>query len=106
MDEKQIGNVIAKIDSLPVGTIIELFQGPKLIESHIKVINEKNHTFGFLDKGDYNVRFIIDENKNGRWDTGSLTLKKQAEETRWWNETITVRPNWDIEVVLDLKKVK
>ncbi len=106
IDEKQIGNVIAKIDSIPVGTIIELFQGTKLIETHTKKSNEKTHTFGFLDKGDYRIRFILDENKNGRWDTGSLTTKKQAEETRWWNETITVRPNWDIEVVLDLKKVK
>ena len=104
IDEKQIGNVIAKIDSIPAGTIIELFQGTKLIESHSKQSNEKTYTFGFLDKGDYRIRFILDENKNGRWDTGSLTEKKQAEETRWWNESITVRPNWDMEVVLDLKK--
>jgi uncharacterized protein (DUF2141 family) len=104
MEEKQIGNVIAKIDSIPTGTIIELFQGTNWIESHIKQANEKTYTFGYLEKGDYNIRFILDENKNGRWDTGSLTLKKQAEETRWSNETITVRPNWDIEVVLDLKK--
>lgn len=106
LEEKQIGNVLAKIDSLPTGTIIELFQDTKLIESHIKQASEKNYTFRFLDKGDYRIRFVLDENKNGRWDTGSLTLKKQAEETRWWNETITVRPNWDIEVVLDLKKVR
>jgi uncharacterized protein (DUF2141 family) len=106
LEEKQIGNIIAKLDSIPVGTIIELFQGSKLVEAHIKQANEKAHTFGFLDKGDYTIRFILDENKNGRWDTGNLTLKKQAEETRWWNETVTVRPNWDIEVVLDLKKVR
>ena len=31
IDEKQIGNVIAKIDSIPTGTIIELFQVTKLI---------------------------------------------------------------------------
>ncbi len=104
IDEKQIGNVIAKIDSIPTGTIIELFQGTKLIESHTKLSNEKTYTFGFLDKGDYRIRFILDENKNGRWDTGSFIEKKQAEETRWWNESITVRPNWDMEVVLDLKK--
>jgi uncharacterized protein (DUF2141 family) len=104
IDEKQIGNVIAKIDSIPAGTIIELFQGTKLIEKHTKQTDEKTYTFGFLEKGDYRIRFILDENKNGRWDIGSLTTKKQAEETRWLNETITVRPNWDIEVVLDLKK--
>jgi hypothetical protein len=104
IDEKQIGNVIAKIDSIPTGTIIELFQGTKLIESHTKQTNEKTYTFGFLDKGDYRIRFILDETKNSRWDTGSFTEKKQAEETRWWNESITVRPNWDMEVVLDLKK--
>ena len=104
VEEKQIGNILAKLDSLPDGTIVELFQGTKLIVSHIKQTNEQSYTFGFLDKGDYRFRFILDANKNGRWDTGSLTLKKQAEETRWWNETITVRPNWDIELVLDLKK--
>ena len=104
IDEKQIGNILVKLDSLPAGTIIELFQGTKLIESHTKLGTEKTYTFGFLDKGDYRIRFILDENKNGRWDTGSLTEKKQAEETRWWNESITVRPNWDVEVVLDLKK--
>ena len=106
IDEKQIGNIVANIDSIPAGTIIELFQDTKLIETHIKQKNERTYTFGFLDKGDYRVHYILDENKNGRWDNGSLTFKKQAEETRWWNETITVRPNWDVEVVLDLKKVK
>lgn len=106
LEEKQIGNVIAKLDSIPTGTILELFQGSKLVETHTKQATEKSYTFAFLEKGDYTIRFILDENKNGRWDTGSLTLKKQAEETRWWNETITVRPNWDIEVVLDLKKVR
>jgi len=105
VEEKQIGNIVAQLDSLPDGTIIELFQGTKLIESHTKQTNEKPYTFAFLEKGEYRFRFILDENKNGRWDTGSLTTKKLAEETRWWNETITVRPNWDIEVVLDLKKV-
>ncbi len=104
VDEKQIGNILVKLDSIPDGTIIELFQGTKIIEAHTKQTSENSFTFGFLNKGDYRFRFILDENKNGRWDTGNLTDKKHAEETRWWNESITVRPNWDMEVVLDLKK--
>jgi len=54
--------------------------------------------------GKYYFRVIYDENKNGRWDSGNVKLKKYPENI-WIDPTqITLRPNWDSEEKLDIPK--
>jgi hypothetical protein len=49
---------------------------------------------------DYRIRIITDSNKNGRWDSGNILQRKQAEKVMYHPATLTVKPNWDLE---DLK---
>lgn len=50
---------------------------------------------------DYQLEIILDDNANGRWDTGNYDAKRQA-------EIVIIRPieklraNWDLEVKIDL----
>ncbi len=52
---------------------------------------------------DYQLEIILDDNANGRWDTGSYDAKRQAEK-------VIIRPveklraNWDLEVEVELKR--
>lgn len=48
-----------------------------------------------LQPGKYNIRIIVDENRNGKWDTGDLFAKKQPEFVIPYDETIELRAGWE-----------
>lgn len=47
--------------------------------------------------GKYSLRVIYDANKNGEWDTGNVSQKRQPERVWNYDKIITLRPNWDLE---------
>ena len=47
--------------------------------------------------GKYQMRLIIDENGNDKWDTGELENEIQAETIVYYNGVVEIRPNWDME---------
>ncbi len=55
--------------------------------------------------GQYQLRLILDENNNGRWDTGDYLNKQQPEKIIYYEGTIEVRANWDISLDWNLGKV-
>lgn len=57
-----------------------------------------------LEPGDYTFKVILDENQNGKWDTGSLDGYVQAETVDLYSTTTKVRANWEVEVALIPKK--
>ena len=104
LDEKQVGTLrLITKDVLPA-SIIELLKDGKVVHRHTVNLNEKEHVIDYLEKGDYGVRWIDDVSKNGLWDTGQLELKIQPEGVRIFKDTIVIRPNWEIEIVLSNDK--
>ncbi len=53
--------------------------------------------FDYLLPGKYRVKAIVDENHNGRWDTGSLIRRKQPEKAMMHPKVMDVRGNWELE---------
>ncbi len=53
--------------------------------------------FKFLEPGTYRVRLVMDENKNGKWDTGFLNIEKQPEHIIYYPGKIELRANWEQE---------
>ena len=47
--------------------------------------------------GKYNIRVVLDENKNGKWDSGDVAKNIQPEKVWWFDKTIGLRANWDLE---------
>ena len=83
------------INDFPV--IVQLVDDKdKVIKSRV-VKKRKLVNFEFIAPGEYFVRVIIDENKNGIWDTGNYLQNKQAENIIYSNEAIKIRANWDIQ---------
>jgi hypothetical protein len=70
-----------------------------------KVIKENGKIkFDYLKPDKYRLKFIIDRNENGKWDTGSNQDKYQPEWVTYINEVVKVKSNWEIEIpALDLK---
>lgn len=56
--------------------------------------------------GDYQVRILYDDNKNGRWDPGNYFSKpkRQPEKIQNIGAKITIKSNWDNETTLDIEK--
>ncbi|MEI7594227.1 MAG: Ig-like domain-containing protein [Bacteroidota bacterium] len=56
----------------------------------------------FQNPGKYKLKAIIDENGNGKWDTGNYREKRQPEKVLFYKEEILLRSNWDVEVKWDI----
>ena len=71
-------------------------------EKHIS-INEASCIFKNIKPSKYYIKIIIDENKNGKWDTGSYLKKIKPEKTFHLEKELDVRANWILEerVTLD-----
>jgi hypothetical protein len=63
--------------------------------------NESTTTVYNLEAAGYSLVGFVDENKNGKWDIGSLHEGIQPEKRLFFPNEIKVRANWDIEVELE-----
>ena len=59
-----------------------------------------------LPLGEYTLTVLLDNNNNGKWDTGAYYGKQklQPEIVQWFTTPLSVRANWDIEINLILNK--
>jgi len=54
-------------------------------------------TFDLLLPSKYKLQAVVDINNNGKWNTGSYPLKRQAEKIKFYNNVLDLRPNWEME---------
>ncbi len=52
--------------------------------------------FYYIKPGDYYLRAYVDENGNGRWDTGEFDTATQPESVYYYPGKITCRAKWDV----------
>ena len=52
--------------------------------------------------GDFELRILYDDNKNGKWDPGNYHLKKQPEKVQSISQKINIKANWDNERDIEL----
>lgn len=78
---------------------------PKDVLLATKQAQEKGVVFQYLKPGDYYVRMFIDENENGKWDTGDLSARRQPEEVYYYQKKLTLMANWEFEETWDYRKL-
>jgi len=66
------------------------------------IIGSKKIDYSFLSPGNYQLKIILDNNNNKKWDSGNYTNKVQPESIYIYNKPITIRANWDNEIKWDL----
>ena len=59
-----------------------------------------------LPLGEYTLTLLIDNNNNGKWDTGAYygKQKRQPEMVKWFTTPLNIRANWENEISLILNK--
>lgn len=105
-----------KIRSLDEYSSIKLFLQPfnkkamiQVLDSKDEVVatkpaSEKGTIIEYLRPGDYFVRMYIDENGNGKWDTGNLSKRLQPEEVFYYPKKLSLMANWEFEETWDYKE--
>lgn len=84
--------------------IFQLIKNTTVINDSVFEGASFNHTYKFLEQGNYFVRLIFDDNKNGVWDSGDYWKKIQPERVENYESPINIRPGWDMDVTWELKK--
>jgi len=71
-EDKKFGSVEITFDTLQADQtyIIQLQKGSKVARERMLTSDENKVIFRLLQPGNYTIRLIEDDNKNGRWDTG------------------------------------
>ncbi|WP_408041903.1 Ig-like domain-containing protein [Tenacibaculum litopenaei] len=73
--------------------LVELIDGDEVIDQ--RVINStKTVNYTLLEPKDYLIRVIVDDNKNGRWDTGNYLKRQQPERVEYFQKILKLRANW------------
>jgi hypothetical protein len=80
----------------------------QLLNANLETISEKNisedktYIFHHLSAGNYRLRLIHDLNRNGKWDTGNYLERTQPEPVSIYEDEVTARLNWEVEVIWSL----
>ncbi|SEN23543.1 Ig-like domain-containing protein [Mucilaginibacter gossypiicola] len=86
--------------------VVELLSEDKKLIQSDPITKSTSLVYKGILAAKYYIRIIYDENKNGKWDSGNVKLKRQPENI-WLNEKlITLRPNWEAEEPVTIPKEK
>lgn len=112
--EEYYGNIMLNMKGVKGDVVVQLYKsdGGKSDNGKRKyaVVSEKKInkdglvTFNFLQEGKYKFRAILDQNGNGKWDTGLFLQNRQPEEIIYLPVEINVKQNFDFEQEFDLQK--
>jgi len=101
--EKEYGLIRLRFPTLDLtkNPVLQFVQNDKVVQSH--VFTNKEFYAKIFRPGEYEMRLVYDENKNGVWDTGEFFGKhRQPEKVIPISRKITVKANWDNEVDITL----
>jgi len=91
------GIINLELTNISDSVIIQLFNKETLTRERV-VTADGTYTFEYMDPATYRIKFIIDRNGNGKWDTGDYLEKRQPERVEYLQKDISVRANWDHDV--------
>lgn len=65
----------------------------------VKEVNAKGNqaTFHYVKPGNYYLRLIVDENDNGKWDTGDYATQRQPEAVYYYPKAIECKAKRDVQ---------
>lgn len=101
---KDLGNLLLQYD-FPWGEdyLLNIMNQGQLVEQ--LVLNKGKGSIDILGllPGEYQLKVIIDQNSDQIWTPGSFIQHKQSEKMERYPNPVTIRPNWDVEIVWDAK---
>lgn len=97
---EQYGNITLRVN-VADHAFIELLDSKDEIVRTMPV-NAGTAFFENLPPATYYARLVLDDNNNGKWDTGNHAQHLQPEEVYYFPKRLKVRKNWDLEETWDI----
>ena len=102
-EKTDYGNLTVKLQNVKrFPFLLEILDSKENVVAQHYSEKETTIDFPLLPPKIYLLRFIYDDNKNGKWDSGYYFDQRQPEEVIYYPEELDVRANWDIEQIFDL----
>jgi len=101
--EDDMGTVAVKVETKEPNYIVQVMTSDnKVVQSHSNI---KNYTIKNLEPMEYRLRIIVDENKNGKWDSGNFYKRIEPERIILFKSeegkySFPLRANWEYGPVL------
>jgi hypothetical protein len=96
--EEDYGKLTVHVNSRYFGDNFVLYVYKGADSVYKKPVTDSVVILGLLQPGDYSMRIIADDNKNGQWDTGDLLGKKQPEMVFPYSTVMIIKAGWENEV--------
>jgi uncharacterized protein (DUF2141 family) len=80
--------------------VLQFVQGDNVVKS--QAITAREWSDKLFVPGEYELRILYDTNKNGKWDAGSYSQKRQPELVMPLPQKLSIRANWDNERDINL----
>jgi len=103
MRNDEYGKVVLRFRNLDLSKnpVIQFVQNDKVIASY--PLTGEQFTRPLFLPGEYNLRLLYDDNKNGKWDPGKFYGEhKQPELVKPIERKLNIRPNWSDEIEIPL----
>src|SRR5690554_4984373 len=106
--KKETGVMIVEFDTIPAFGILVIKNSSTKKERRILFdgLEKKSERIEQIQPGEYEFHYIYDENRDGKWSTGSIFEEKEAEKIKWFTDKSTMRANWEVKTKLSIKKEK
>jgi Bacterial Ig-like domain len=91
------GAVVLRFSNLDLGKnpLLQFVSGETVKESYPLTSQEWSNKL--VEPGEYELRILFDNNKNGKWDPGDYSKKLQPEKVITLPQKLAVKANWDNE---------
>lgn len=87
---------LANVPSYPIFIDI-IDEKEKIVRSMYSKEERGLYRFAYLEPRKYYIRVRIDENANGKWDTGNYLKNKKPETVYHYEPLLDVRANWELQ---------
>ena len=88
-----------QVETTQASYTIPLLKDNGTVAYQTNEINQ-NITFRNLSAATYTIRVLIDNNSDGKWSYGNLLKNQEPEQVYINPETVTIRENWELEMMI------
>ena len=103
---EEYGTLLLNVPGVGENAIVELLDNGGKVLRQQRVTSDGTADFYYLEpKGKYYVRLFIDRNGNGKWDTGNVEKRIQAEEVYYFPKAWEMKANFEFEETWNIYEV-